>query len=704
MNEAKKITNNICEKAKISYPDNVDIILKAVQFCIASHEGQKRKSGEPYYTHPVAVAEILAGIGIDTKSIVTALLHDTVEDTDATLELITQEFGGEVANIVDGVTKITQFDFKSVDEKQANNFRKLILAISQDIRVLLVKLADRLHNMRTLHYVPKEEKRRFKARETMEIYVPLAERVGLAKFKNELENLAFKNLSPEAYELMEGRLSYLEETSKTPIEEIITDLNNLLEEKLPESKTEIIGRKKTPYSIWRKMKKKNIEFSDLTDIIGFRVITDSLENCYSILGILHTNYKTIPGRFKDYISMPKNNGYQSLHTVIVGPNKKRVEIQIRTREMHTIAEMGVAAHWSYKEKREVDNSINELKWIQEIMNINEQTGEASEFLENTKMQMHQDKVFCFTPKGELISLPSNATPVDFAFAVHSEVGRRCVGARINGVIMPLRTTLHNGDQVDIITSEKQTPSPTWEGFVVTGKARSEIRRFARIKEQEEYIKLGRKLIETDFENYGQDYSDEFLEPHLDFFDSIDAEALLFDIGSGAISHKELAKRIFPDIEEEVLAKTNEGELKKMPIKGLIPGFSIHYSKCCHPLPGDRIVGVMKAGEGIYIHNTHCDEVKGEEENIMLLNWDSGSQKEYYVSRIELLTENVAGSLGRVANIISERNCNITNIKVPSRSERFFTMVLDVEVNSLEHLEIVNAHLRNITEVKEVKRL
>ena len=464
-----------------SYDNNADeeALNKAYVFAMKAHGAQTRASGAPYFSHPLEVAGILTDYKLDTKSIITALLHDTVEDTDVTPDDIRSHFGEEISHLVDGVTKLTQIELQSDQSDQAENFRKLVLAMSEDIRVLLVKLADRLHNMRTLHFIDSQSKRQRIALETMEIYAPLAERIGMQEMKNELEDLAFAVLNEEARDSITARLQFLKDEGRDNVASIVEELRSTLESE--NLRASVTGREKTPYSIWRKTQKKNVSFEQIADIIAFRIIVKNKEECYRALGIIHGTYNVVPGRIKDFISTPKPNGYKALHTSIIGPDRHRIEIQIRTQEMHEIAEYGVAAHWHYKQATSI-RSGREFRWMRELLEILDQAANPDDFLENTKLEMYPDQVFCFTPVGDVIVLPSRATPVDFAYAVHSEIGDHCVGAKINSRSMPLRTELENGDQVEIITSKAQSPSPIWENFVVTGKARAHIRRFTRSKD------------------------------------------------------------------------------------------------------------------------------------------------------------------------------------------------------------------------------
>ncbi|MCB1559297.1 MAG: bifunctional (p)ppGpp synthetase/guanosine-3',5'-bis(diphosphate) 3'-pyrophosphohydrolase, partial [Alphaproteobacteria bacterium] len=474
------------------YPD-VDSkpIEDAVEFAKVKHEGQTRSSGEPYYTHPLEVAGILADMKMDPATIITAILHDTLEDTDATYEELEKKFSPEVASLVNGVSKLTKIESQTVEGKQAENFRKLLLAMSEDIRVLLVKLADRLHNMRTLHHIQKPEKRFRIARETLDIYAPLAERVGLHKIKEDLEDLAFSYLNNEARDSITNRLSFLRQEGSDLVDVIISELSRIIE--LAGVKAQVTGREKTRYSIWKKMQRKNVSFEQLSDIMAFRIVVNTVADCYHALGVVHSEYSVVPGRFKDYISTPKPNGYRSIHTTIIGPENQRIEIQIRTHEMHAEADLGVAAHWAYKQT-DVKSAINEAKkyrWMRELLEILEQDQRPEDFWENTKLELFQEHVFAFTPRGDLFELPQGSTPIDFAYAIHSDVGNRCIGAKINGRIAPLNTKLQNGDQVEIVTAKTQNPSPTWERFVVTGKARSHIRRFIRQQQRTEYLTLGK---------------------------------------------------------------------------------------------------------------------------------------------------------------------------------------------------------------------
>src|ERR1700691_5194577 len=527
-----------------SYDPGADeaVLNRAYVYSMKAHGSQKRESGDPYFSHPVEVAGLLARMKLDTASIATGLLHDTVEDTVATLDDIERLFGPEITRLVDGVTKLSRLELQSDQTKQAENFRKLVLAMSEDIRVLLVKLADRLHNMRTLHFIKDEEKRRRIARETMDIYGPLAERIGMHKMKDELEDLAFGELYAGERESLKTRLSFLREKGVDLVGHVIDELQAQLKEGGVDA--QVSGREKTIYSIWRKMHKKNLGFEQLSDIMAFRVVVPDLAACYQALGVLHSRYSVVPGRFKDYISTPKPNNYRSLHTGVIGPQRQRIEVQIRTPEMHEVAELGVAAHWVYKEGAPKTEGP-QYRWLRELLDILEHASDPQEFLEHTKLEMYQDQVFCFTPKGDLIQLPRGACAVDFAYAVHSEIGDTCVGAKINGRLVPLRTELSNGDQVEVVTSKAQTPSPTWERFVVTGKARARIRRFIRTLQRQQYLDLGKAILQKAFRQEGHDYSDKSLNEVLRQFNCDSVEDLCAAVGAGNHTGREIVHAVFP---------------------------------------------------------------------------------------------------------------------------------------------------------------
>jgi len=704
-----------------------DILNRAYVFCMKAHGTQTRASGDPYFSHPVEVAGLLSEKRLDYASIVTGLLHDTVEDTAATVEEIHRLFGAEVASLVDGVTKLSQLELQSDRTKQAENFRKLLLAMSQDIRVLIVKLADRLHNMRTLHFIKAAAKRRRIALETMDIYVPLAERIGIRDWKEELEDLAFKELNADAREAIVSRLDGFKAQGQNPIPGIIQTLLKLLADNGIEA--DVAGREKTPYSIWRKMQRQNVGFEQLADIMAFRVIVASVEQCYHALGVIHAAYRVVPGRFKDYISLPKPNGYRSLHTGVYGPGGQRIEVQIRTRDMHEVAELGVAAHWQYKQGNAGPPSATtegkQFRWLRELLEILEHATSPDDFLENTKMEMYSDQVFVFTPKGDLHALPRGATPVDFAYAVHSQIGNTCLAAKVNGRIMPLRTQLQNGDQVEIITSKAQTPSPTWESFVVTGKARAAIRRFVRAKQREQYATLGRSILEKTFAQEKYDLTEKALKGVLKKFRRDSLDDLYAAVGDGQVAAREVLYAVYPGAKRavadaqrgkaEVVAEgprttaksSGEAERLAVPIRGLIPGMAVHYAGCCHPLPGDRIVGIISTGKGVTIHTIDCDTLENfadAPERWLDVKWEEGAGSDKtFVGRIAVIMANEPNSLATVTAVIGRDKGNITNLKITNRDQDFFSMLLDIEVRDVKQLVDIIAALRAQRVVQQVDR-
>jgi GTP pyrophosphokinase len=695
------------------------IIENAYNYAKKMHEGQTRASGEPYYTHPVEVAGILADMRMDTGTIITAILHDTLEDTAATYEDLSKQFGKEVADLVNGVSKLTRIESQTVEGKQAENFRKLLLAMSEDIRVLLVKLADRLHNIRTIDAIQKPEKRRRIALETLEVYVPLAERIGIHQIKVELEDLAFKVLNPEARESISNRLSFLRKEGTGLVATIIKELGDLITKNGLEA--EITGREKTGYSIWKKMQRKNVAFEQLSDIMAFRIVARNMEECYHILGLIHSTYPSVPGRFKDYISTPKPNGYRSIHTTVMGPARQRIEIQIRTAEMHKEADLGVAAHWAYKDDGKMPSlkDVKKYRWLRELLDILEQEQRPEDFWENTKLELFQDQVYVFTPKGDLIELPSGATPIDFAYGIHSAVGDKCVGAKINGRIAPLNSKLSNGDQVEIITAKTQNPSPTWERFVVTGKARSHIRKFIRNQQRAEYSTLGKAMLQKVFRQEGYEFSDKAVNGALEHYKMQEAEDVYANIGSGIFNardvfrvifpaHKtELAKRPSSDMDKAVLVKPLSGSDAPMPIKGLIPGMAVHFARCCHPLPGDRIVGIVTTGKGVTVHTIDCETLEtfaDTPERWLDVSWGSGPDSpESHVGRIEVTIQNEPGTLGTLTTVIGKSGGNITNLKITNRSTDFWEMMLDVYVHDTKHLNNIIAALRATPCIATVER-
>jgi GTP pyrophosphokinase len=687
---------------------NEDILNRAYVFAMKAHGTQTRASGDPYFSHPLEVAGILTGYKLDTASIATALLHDTIEDTGASYSEIEGQFGTEIAKLVDGVTKLSMLELQSDSTKQAENFRKLLLAMSEDIRVLLVKLADRLHNMRTLHHIPKPEKRRRIAMETMEIYAPLAERVGMKEVKDELEEIAFVEINPEGYRSIKKRLEFLRNEAGSIVDDIVSELQKLLDDK--GITATVRGREKSPYSIWRKMQRKNVGFEQLADIMAFRVIVENPDDCYRALGTLHQKYRVVPGRVKDYISTPKPNGYRSIHTGVIGPSRQRIEVQIRTREMDHIAELGVAAHWAYKQS--VPNTEGrQYRWLRELLDILEHAETPEDFLEHTKLEMFQDQVFCFTPKGDLITLPRGSTPIDFAYAVHSEVGDTCVGTKINGRMAPLKTELRNGDQVQIMTSKAQTPSPTWERFVVTGKARARIRRFVRAKKHSEYVNLGNAILERAFAQEGHEYDPKILNGVKLHFGVDDIDDLIASVGEGIRGAGDVLMAVFPGLKRKAVGPIRPNgsgvTSNAIPIRGLIEGMAVHYSSCCHPLPGDRIVGIVTTGKGVSIHTIDCDTLENftdSPERWLDVAWAVDEENsQMFVSTLKVTLSNEPGSLGDLSTAIARNEGNISNLKITNRSVDFFEMEVDIEVRDVKHLSAIIANLRAMPTITSVER-
>ncbi len=710
--------------AKIkSYNPSVleDLISRAYDMCVWAHRNQKRHSGEPYFGHPVAVAGILANLRMDTRSICTALMHDVIEDTEVSEEDMRTEFGNEITDLVVGVTKLGQLELSSTElsreGQQAENFQKFVLAMSKDVRVLIVKLCDRLHNMRTLEHHPKQASKERIARETMEIYAPLARKIGVERICAELEDLAFKYINPSAFEGIETRLKAWRESQESAISHLSIMLRDLLSENKKSAR--VFGREKRPYAIWRKLQRQGISFEDVADIYAFRVIVDKVEDCYEVLGHLHMNLRCVPARFRDFISVPKPNGYQSVHTTILGPDNQRVEIQIRTEAMNDLAERGIAAHWSYKDNSyEYDSSTSgeydPLNRIRQLVEMMEHGGDADEFLEYAKMEMFADQVFTFTPKGELIALPQGATPLDFAYAVHTKVGDTCIGAAINRQEKPLRTRLNNGDVVKIIRGGTPEPNQGWESMVVTGKARSALRRLTRKGESEEHRQIGFMLADHAFAREDKIFSESALSDALTRLQYTSVDELYIALGHGKLSISEFMNGVFPGRSEHVPAGdvVNRGLIDsntaKLYVKGdgLSEGKGLHIGECCFPIPGDRIVGILTPEKGIIIHTIDCDLLATLEDQPELwidLAWRKSAEKTASVGQVTATLEHVPGALSAVTGIIGEAGGNVTNIKTLKRSPSFFDMVMDIEVADTRHLSQIVAAMHASAYVVSVRR-
>jgi GTP diphosphokinase / guanosine-3',5'-bis(diphosphate) 3'-diphosphatase len=685
-----------------------EILNKAYVFAMQAHGPQKRASGDPYFSHPLEVAGILTDLKLDTPTIATALLHDTVEDTTTTIADIESEFGPEIAGLVDGVTKLSQLELFSERTKQAENFRKLMLAMSNDIRVLLVKLADRLHNMRTLSYIKSADTRRRIAQETVEIYAPLAGRIGMQNMREELEDLAFAELDPQARESIVKRLEQLDAQSAQRIARIADEIKR----KLAEAGIDawIQGRAKRPFSIWRKLKDKKINFEQLSDVFGFRAVVGSEEDCYRALGVLHRTWRMIPERFKDFISLPKGNGYRSIHTTVMGPENQRVEVQLRTQAMHDVAERGVAAHWRYREAIDENDprAVRAYEWLRDMVDLLERGDNPEEFYEHSKLNLYQDQVFCFSPKGMLIALPRGATPIDFAYFVHTDVGNTAVGAKVNGVHTPLHTPLKNGDQVEIICSKEQTPSPLWERFVVTGRARAEIRRFLRHAQRGQHVGLGRKILEKAFSDEAHELTDKAVDGVLKKLRLAKPEDVYADVGRGALRADEVLAAVYPQLKRDPKRKRPsyiEPNSKGVSIAGLTEGIGYRLGACCHPIPGDRIIGLMVPGEGVVIHTIDCEVLDRHQDS--MADWIDVRWKDHVgalsVARITVRLKNETGALATLANVIGQNGANISNLKITSRNPLYFEFQVDVEVGDAAHLENLIRALKVDSTVEAVER-
>ncbi|WP_456388348.1 RelA/SpoT family protein [Profundibacter sp.] len=680
---------------------NETLIRTAFAYGAKMHDGQFRHSGEAYFTHPVAVAAILTQQRLDDATIITALLHDTIEDTKSTYSEVTEIFGSEIAELVDGVTKLTNLQLSSTQTKQAENFRKLFMAMSRDLRVILVKLADRLHNMRTIKSM-RPDKQVQKAHETMDIYAPLAGRMGMQWMREELEDLAFSVLNLEARNSIMRRFVTLQKETGDVIQKITDDIRFIL--RRDDIRAEVLGRAKKPYSIWRKMEEKEQGFSRLSDIYGFRVIVDSEADCYRVLGAIHQRWRAVPGRFKDYISQPKSNGYRSIHTTVSGRDGKRVEVQIRTRQMHDVAESGVAAHWSYRDGVRANNpfAVDPVSWIAGLTERLDSAEGHDEFLEHVKLEMYADKVFCFTPKGEVVKLPRGATPLDFAYAIHTRIGDACVGARVDGIRVPLWTRVKNGQSVEIMTAEGQRPQATWVDIAVTGKAKSAIRRSLRIEDRERFIKLGRELARVAFEHIGKKASDKALRIAAKHMGLPDRDELLARLGSAEINARDVLEGIYP----ELVTRTGDEIELNSAVVGLEQGQAFERAACCQPVPGERIVGISYRGKGVVVHAIDCPVLSEFEEQSgrwVDLRWHSGKHPAAHTVSMRITISNDAGVLGRICTLIGEQKANIADMKFLDRKPDFYRILIDVDLRDVEHLHTVMTVLEADSDVAALER-
>ncbi|MBL4629041.1 MAG: bifunctional (p)ppGpp synthetase/guanosine-3',5'-bis(diphosphate) 3'-pyrophosphohydrolase [Roseicyclus sp.] len=666
---------------------NEALIRDAFAYGREMHAGQTRYSGEPYFTHPVAVAAILTEQQLDDATIVTALLHDTIEDTRSTYSEISERFGEEIAGLIDGVTKLTNLQLSNRESKQAENFRKLFMAMSKDLRVILVKLADRLHNMRTIRHM-RPDKQRQKAQETMDIYAPLAGRMGMHWMREELEDLSFRVMNPEARNSILRRFITLQRETGDAIPKITDDIEAVLDKHGVQA--EVYGRAKKPFSIWRKMQEKKLAFSRLSDIYGFRVITQSEDDCYRVLGAIHQRWKSVPGRFKDYISQPKSNGYRSIHTTVSGRDGKRVEVQIRTRQMHEVAEAGVAAHWAYRDGVRAKNpfAVDPAKWLESLTERFESAEDHDEFLEHVKLEMYSDQVFCFTPKGDVVKLPRGATPIDLAYAIHTRIGHSCVGAKVDGLRVPLWTRLKNGQSVDIITAEGQSPQSTWIDIATTGRAKAAIRRSLREVDRDRYIKLGRELARVAFEQIDKKATDKALSTAAKALALQDGDEVLARIGSAELSARQVVAELYPELANNDDQSSVEGTRA---VIGLPPGARTLRAQCCQPVPGERIVGITYPGKGPIVHAIDClglATYDDEPDRWIDLHWTDGRHAPVHNVTINVTLSNENGVLGRICTLIGEQNANISDLHFIDRKPDFFRLLIDMDVRDAEHLHAV----------------
>lgn len=698
---------DLCAQARAYLaPDQVERVARAYRFSAEAHDGQRRVSGEPYIQHPLEVAAILAGMHMDHETLVAAMLHDVIEDTPTQKEAITREFGEEVASIVDGVSKLTQMEFDSFAEEQAQNIQKMLMAMATDIRVILVKLADRLHNMRTISALPLEKRRRI-ARETLEIYAPIAQRLGMNSIRHELEDLGFAALYPMRYRVLAAEVKRQRGNRK----EIVEKLRSAIRRRLRQEgiRAEVTGREKHLYSIYKKMRGKRLSFHEVFDVYAFRIVVDSVDTCYRAIGVVHNLYKPVPGKFKDYIAIPKANGYQSLHTVLFSPYGVPIEIQVRTREMNEVAEVGIAAHWLYKSTASgASNSAHRRArdWLRGLLEMQRQAGNSQEFLEHVKIDLFPDEVYVFTPKGEIMELPAGATAVDLAYAVHTDVGNRCVAARIDRRLAPLRTPLRTGQTVEIITAPGARPNPAWLSFVVTGKARSNIRHFLKNLQRDEACTLGKRMLNRELEAFGTNVDaldKRQIKQVLAELKIENLDALLADIGLG--------KRLAPLVARNLVAAARgegkhprAGSTAPLVIQGT-EGMVVSFPKCCHPIPGDPIVGHLSAGRGLVIHHQACrnlGEFRNQPEKWIDVQWAKDIKSEF-PAELKIEVTNQRGALATIAAVIAEEGANIENLQMTERDELYVEFTFVVTVRDRVHLARLIRRLRAVQHVSRVVR-
>ena len=696
---------------------DLNLIRKAYVYCAKVHQGQTRLSGEPYIIHPLEVAGLLAQLKLDVPSIVTGFLHDAIEDTLATPEELAEMFGSEVADLVDGVTKISKIHFKTKEENQAENFRKMLLAMAKDIRVILVKLADRLHNMRTLQFQP-EPKQRSISRETMDIYAPIANRLGISWVKVELEDLSFRYLNPQTYADLSSRI----QLKKQERERAVQETREIIETKLIEHGIvgEVSGRSKHLYSIWRKMEKRSVDFDEIYDLTAFRVLVDSIKDCYGVLGVIHSSWKPIPGRFKDYIAMPKGNMYQSLHTTVIGPHGDRIEVQIRTHEMHQVADAGIATHWKYKEGKGYDEKeVKRFAWLRQLLEWQQELQDSREFMDSVKVELFPEEVYVFTPKGDVKGFPKGSTPIDFAYAVHTDVGHRCVGAKVNGKLVPLKHQLQNGDIVEVITSPHHTPSKDWLKIVNSSRARNKIRAWIKTEERKRSIVLGREICEKEFRRYSLNLqkmqrAGELKKVAMEVGYQGEDD-LLAAVGYGKVSPHQIIGRLVPEDKIKAHQEHKESRITGMINRlkgnsasavevGGMEDIMIRYSKCCNPLQGDEIVGFITRGQGVAIHTADCPFVRETDPDRRIeVTWAKGKSAALPV-RVRVLCHDEKGILANMTMAITNAEANISGAQVKSTVDQRGENIFEINVSDLEHLQRVMNSLMKVKGVIKVERL
>lgn len=699
-------------------PDaDVGLVRKAYEFSAKAHEGQKRRSGEPYVKHPVAVAGVLTALKTDVAAVVAGLLHDTLEDTVATADVLEREFGKEVVHLVDGVTKIGKITFKSSEEKQAENFRKMVLSMADDIRVVIIKLADRLHNMRTLEHLG-EQKRQEIAQETLEIYAPLANRIGIGWVKNELEDLCLKHLKPDVYEMLRVRVAKRDEDRQQYIQEVSALVDKALAEAgLP---GKVYGRPKHLYGIYQKMNKQSISFEEVYDLTALRIITDTKMNCYALLGVIHSLWRPVPGRFKDYIAIPKSNLYQSLHTTVVGPKGEHVEFQIRTEDMHRVAEFGIAAHWKYKEQGRVDDKDSKaFGWLRQFIEWQKDLPDNRQFMDSVKLELFHDVVYVFTPKGTVKELPKGSTPVDFAYAIHTEVGDHCVGAKVNGKIVPLKHQVNSGDTVEILTSPNQTPHKDWLKFVRTSRAKTKIKHWIKAEEQKRSIEIGRRLLESELRRHGLApaqvlKSEQLLEVAKQAgFDTLDELAAA--MGFGHVAGAQIVGKLIGPTPGSTQApaepvppakvQSAKTEDKSVRVKGA-RDLLMQLSRCCNPVPGDRILGYITRGRGLTIHSVDCPNLEAldyDRERLVEVEWDTATPSQHAV-KVAVIAVDKTGVLANVSSAIAECHANISRAEIMTREDRKAELDFVVEITDTGHLNRVLKAIERVDGVITARRV